>query len=94
MVKTNQDINNEQNYYWWRKEKSLEKLSWEAFEHRLCIGQESFSQADKITSIPCSIEKDMVNESISKIRNGKTAELSGVVSEMVKTAREAGVEIT
>ena len=52
------------------------------------------SQADTITSIPCSIDKDMVRESISKIKNGKAAELSGAVSEMVKTAGEAGVEKT
>ena len=54
----------------------------------------SLSQADTITSIPCSIDKDTVRESISKIKNGKAAELSGVVSEMVKNAREAGVEKT
>ena len=49
------------------------------------------SQADIITNIPCSIDKDLVRESISKIKNGKAAELSGVVPEMVKTAWEAGV---
>ena len=48
----------------------------------------SLSQADKITSIPCSINKDTVRESISKIKNGKTAELSGVVSEMVKQEKQ------
>ena len=51
-------------------------------------------QADTITSLPSSIDKDMVRESISKIKNGKAAELSGAVSEMVKTAGEAGVEKT
>ena len=51
------------------------------------------SQADTITSIPYPIDKDMVRESISNIKNGKTAVLSGVVSEMVKTPREAGVEM-
>ena len=54
----------------------------------------SLSQADTITSIPCSIDKDTVRESISKIKNGKAAELSGVVSEMVQTAGGAGVEKT
>ena len=49
-------------------------------------------QADTITSLPSSIDKDMVRKSISKIKNGKAAELSGVVSETVKTAGEAGVE--
>ena len=36
----------------------------------------------------------MIRESISKITNGKAAELSGLVSEMVKTAGEAKVEKT
>ena len=54
----------------------------------------SLSQADKITSLPCSIDKDTVRESVSKIKNGKAGELSGVVSEMVKKAGEAGVEKT
>ena len=50
----------------------------------------SLSQADTITSIPYSIDKDMVRESISKKKNRKAAGLSGVVSEMVKTAGEDG----
>ena len=42
MVKSNQVINGDKNYYWWKKkkEKSLEKLLSEAFEHRVCKGQE------------------------------------------------------
>ena len=51
-------------------------------------------QVDAITSIPCSIDKDTVRESISKIKNEKAAELSGVVSEMVKKAGEVGAEKT
>ena len=51
------------------------------------------SHADTINSIPCSIDKDMLRESISKIKNGKAAGLSGVVSEMVKTAGEAVAEM-
>ena len=54
----------------------------------------SLSHADTITSIPYSIDKDRVRESISKIKNGKAAELSRVVSEMVKKIGEAGVEKT
>ena len=50
--------------------------------------RKSLSQTDTITSIPCSIDKDMVRESISKIENGKAAELSGVVSEMVKQEKQ------
>ena len=56
--------------------------------------RDSLSQADTITSIPCSIDKDTVRKEISKIKNGKAAELSGVLSEMVQTAGEAGVEKT
>ena len=42
MVKTNQVINGDKNYYWLKKkkEKSLEKLLSEAFEHRVCKGPE------------------------------------------------------
>ena len=45
-----------------------------------------------MTSIPCSTDKDLIRESISKIKNGKAAELSGVGSEMVITAGESEVE--
>ena len=34
-----------------------------------------------------------VRDLISEIKNGKAAGLSGVVSEMVKTAKEVGVEM-
>ena len=43
-------------------------------------------------SVPYSIDKDTVRKSISKIKNGKTAELPGVVK--VKRTGEAGVEKT
>ena len=46
-----------------------------------------------ITSIPYSIDKTMVRESVSKIKNGKAAGLSSVVSEIVKTAGETGAEM-
>ena len=75
------------------------KRAWEIYHEKLfntefAWDRNSLSQADAITSIPCSIDKDMVRESISKMKIGKAAELSGVVSEMVKTAEEAGVEET
>ena len=54
----------------------------------------SLPQADTISSIPCSIDKDRVRESISKIKNEKAPELSGVVSEMIKKAGEVGAEKT
>ena len=53
----------------------------------------SLSQADIITSITCSVDKYKVRESISKTKNGKAVLLSGVVSEIVKTVGEAGVEM-
>ena len=64
------------------------KKAWKICQEKLlntevAWDRNSLSQADTITSIPCSIDKDTVRESISKIKNGKAAELSGVVSEMV-----------
>ena len=75
------------------------KRAWKSYHEKLldtefAWDRNSLSQADTITSISCSIYKDMVRESISKTKNGKAAELSGVVSEMVKTAREAEAEKT
>ena len=51
----------------------------------------SLSQGDTISSILWSIHKEMVRESIDKIKNVKTAGLSDVVSEMIKI--EARVEM-
>ena len=75
------------------------RRAWEIYHEQLlntefAWDRNSLSHADTITSIPCSIDKDRVKESISKIKNGKAAELSGVVSEMVKKVGEAGVEKT
>ena len=75
------------------------KRAWKIYHEQLlntefAWDRNSLSQADKIISIPCSINKDTVRESISKIKNGKTAELSGVASEMVKKAGETVVEKT
>ena len=39
------------------------------------------------------IDKDMVREPSSKMKNGKDVGQSGVVSEMVKAAGEAGVDM-
>ena len=85
MVKTNQDIIDEE-----------KKNAWKTYHEKLLTTEfawdrNNLSQGDANTSIPSSIDKDMVRESISKIKNGKAAELPGVVSEMVKTAAEVGV---
>ena len=50
----------------------------------------SLSQADTVSTVPCFIDNYMVREPISKTKNGKTAGMSLVVSEMVKAAREEG----
>ena len=39
-------------------------------------------------SVPCLIDKDIVKESISKMKNGKAAAQSGLVSEMVKVKHD------
>ena len=75
------------------------KRAWKSYYEKLLNtdfpwDRNSLSQADAITSLPCSIYKYMVKESISKVKNGKAAELSGVVSEMAKTAKEAEAEKT
>ena len=51
------------------------------------------SQVVTVSSIPFLIDKVMVRESTSKMKNGKAAGRSGVVSEMVKSAGEADVDI-
>ena len=85
MVKTNQDIIDEE-----------KKNAWKTYHEKLlntefAWDRNNLSQADANNTIPSSIDKDMVRESISKTKNGKAVELSGVVSEMVKTAGEVGV---
>ena len=48
----------------------------------------SLSQTDRVIIMACLIDKNMVRESISKIKNEKPAQPSSVVSEMVKAAGE------
>ena len=43
--------------------------------------------------VPCLVDKDMIRESISKMKNWKAAGPSSLVSEMVKAAGEAGVDM-
>ena len=50
-------------------------------------------QGDTVSSAPCLIEKDMVRESISKMKNGGAAGTSSVVLEMVKSAVEVGFDM-
>ena len=51
----------------------------------------SLSKTDIVSGVPRLIDKDMVRKSISKMRNGKAAGPSGVLSEMVKATGKAGV---
>lgn len=49
----------------------------------------SLSHADTPIGVHWLIEKDMDRESISKIKNGKTAETSGLVSEIIRSSTYA-----
>ena len=52
------------------------------------------SEADTVNGVARLIAKDMVRESISQMKNGKTVMPSVVVSEMLKAAGEAEDDIT
>ena len=59
-------------------------MTWKSYHEKLSNTQfawdrNSLSQADKVSGIPYLIEKDMVKESIRKMRIGKAAGPSGVV---------------
>ena len=51
----------------------------------------SFSQADTVSGVTRLINRGMIRESISKMKNGKAEEMSVVVTEIAKTAEEAGI---
>ena len=53
----------------------------------------SLFQTDKVIDGTHLIQKDMARESISKMKNGKAAGSTGLVSEMVNSAGEVGVDI-
>ena len=48
------------------------------------------SQLDTVSGVPRLIDKDMVRESISKMKKGKASGQIIIVSEMVKVAGQAG----
>ena len=52
----------------------------------------SLSQVDTNSSVSCSIDKDMVRESSSKMKDVEAAGASVVVSGMVKAAVERGID--
>lgn len=47
---------------------------------------------ETISDARCLIEKNMVRESTSKMHNGITAALSDLVSDMLKSSREARID--
>ena len=47
-----------------------------------------------MSSVPLLIGKDMLRESISKMKDGKAGTPSGLASEIVKAAGEAGADMT
>ena len=54
----------------------------------------SLTQTDSISDVPHLINKYMFRELISKMKNGKAAGPLGVMSEMVKLARETRVDMS
>ena len=73
--------------------KWLEKVMMKSFQTHSLHGIGIVCLKQIVSGIPCLIEKAMVHESISKLRNGKAAGPSGVVSEMARTGGEAGVDM-
>ena len=53
----------------------------------------SLSQANAVGGVTSLINKDIVRDSISKMKNGKATGSSVVVSEMVKETGEAGTDL-
>ena len=55
--------------------------------------RKSLSQADTVSRVPCLIDKDMLRESINKIKNGRIVGPSSVLLEMVKVAGEVRLDM-
>ena len=56
----------------------------------LAWDKKSFSKTDTFSGPHCLIEKDILRELISKMKNGKTVEPSKFKSQMVIATHEAG----
>ena len=54
----------------------------------------SLSLANTISCVSHVVDSEMVKESICKMKNSEAVEQSDLVSEMVKTKGEGGIEIT
>ena len=57
----------------------------------LAWDRNSLSQADTVGGVHPLLDKDMIRESINKMKNGKATELSSVVLEMVTAVWESSV---
>ena len=57
----------------------------------LAWDRNSLSQADTVGCVHPLLDKDMIRESINKMKNGKATELSSVVLEMVTAVWESSV---
>ena len=102
MVKTNQDIIGEQCV---RNDLGVlavseedKKVAWKSYYESLLNTEfdwdrNSLSQVDPVSSAPILIDRSMVRKAVRKMKNGKAAGPSGIVSEMVKAAEEDSVDM-
>ena len=72
------------------------KLAWKIIMRpnpKFAWDRNSLPQEDTVSDVLRFIDKVMVRESINKMSNGKAVGPSSIVSEMVKTAGKAGVDM-
>ena len=71
-------------------------MDWKSYEKLLItefvLGRNSSSRVDAVNNVPHLIDKDMIRELISKMKNRKAAGPSGLVSEMIKSAGGTGFD--
>ena len=102
IVKTNQDIIGEQCIR--NDEGKLAvtnvdmKQAWKSYHQHLLNTEyewekDNLPEADIVSSSAIYITKDMVAKAVQKMKNGKAAGPSGIVSEMVKAAGDAGIDM-
>ena len=72
------------------------KIAWKSYHKRILNTEFAWNLnrlSQAVSSVPCSINQHMFRESTSKMKNGKTARLSGAVPKMAKAPGKAGVYI-
>ena len=73
----------------WQSVKIAEKSDHEKFLNlEFTWSRYSLSQADTVSSVSHLIDQNIVRESITKMKNGKAAGPSGLLSGMIKAAGE------